>query len=453
MAQGFRRDLMVTLNQEEQYQVLFEQKLVKAIANELETGEEETKAALVMKISEECWKEIFEGEINEIQEEIKYNDDIIRQGVAEGTRKTLADRSKELSERKEKIERGISMMSRCTPEKADKYYTLYKPKAVKYYIENELSKIKEVTKDPKDLPENHNTIALEYLKKFQNNYDFSDREMAYIIKFMLQCKNRLYGKESRYNIMLALYDEQGSGKTYIADAFYKVINNAEKAETMQIDHILGDFGTIDVGKKLLIKFDEFGKQDKSNLDVLKAYVDGGTMIVNQKYEKPIPIEVKSSFLLTTNTPPYILYGAEKYSRRIMVIDYKKVWNEDMASQKEVEDWLTKIWENLDNSEGENNILKLWGFDDTIVMDKANEEKETAFEEWAGSLDYDKINLLLNMKNKNRKWFRDNFDIKSPTTADLFLRNPKYFTTNQVYSNCYYTPTPQLLEMLDTITHL
>lgn len=432
MSRGQRTDLFISLKQ----RMLYEEALQKRVIDYLNTKRDDDYEPLknkVMKMRYASWQEVFSDELKQIEEHIALNSQDISK--SDEIQKDIAKRQSIYNF----IESSSFVSDSFSPNDFFRNYTTV---AATSAINKSLRDMKNASKLPVDLPPTYNDIAKEALKNIQTCYGWSDTETAYFVKFLIQCKNRLYNIRNNYNIMLALYGDQGSGKTEFANALYKAVNNTEKAENMPLDNILGSFGTLDVAKKLLIKFDEFGFQHKENLDALKTYIDGGIQTINRKYQDPIAVEVISSFILTTNIDPAILYGNELQSRRIMVINFDKGWK---SSIKEVSRWINDLWANLDNTEN-GSLLKQLGFDDKCLIEqkKAN-DLEDAFLDWWYSLPSDTQFSLQSTSRESHmtlQKFKLMVGLTSDTLAKAYLSG-KYFEVYVSGRNKWYYATEVL----------
>jgi hypothetical protein len=435
MSRGQRTDLFISLKQ----RMLFEEALQKRAIDYLNTKRDDDYEPLnnkVMKMRYSSWQEVFSEDLKQIDEHIALNSQDVSK--SDEVQKDITKRQSIYSF----IESNSIVSDAFNP---NEFFRKYTTPAATYAINMSLRNMKNASKLPIDLPPTYNDIAKEALKNIQTCYGWSDTETAYFIKFLIQCKNRLYNIRNNYNIMLALYGDQGSGKTEFANALYKAVNNTEKAENMPLDNILGSFGTLDVAKKLLIKFDEFGFQHKENLDALKTYIDGGIQTINRKYQDPIAVEVISSFILTTNIDPAILYGNELQSRRIMVINFDKGWK---SSIKEVSQWINILWANLDNTEN-GSLLKQLGFDDKCLIEqkKAN-DLEDAFLDWWYSLPSD-IQFALQSTSRESHMTLSKFKLEVGLTSDTLAKaylSGKYFEVYVSGRNKWYYATDALINI-------
>lgn len=432
MSRGQRTDLFVSMKQ----RMLFEEAIQKRAIEYINTKRDDDYEPLnnkVMKMRYASWQEVFSEDLKQIEEHIALNSQDISK--SDEVQKDITKRQSIYNF----IENNSIVYDTFDP---NGFFRKYTTVAATSAINKSLRDMKNASKLPVDLPPTYNDIAKEALKNIQTCYGWSDTETAYFVKFLIQCKNRLYNIRNNYNIMLALYGDQGSGKTEFANALYKAVNNTDKAENMPLDNILGSFGTLDVAKKLLIKFDEFGFQHKENLDALKTYIDGGIQTINRKYQDPISVEVISSFVLTTNIDPAILYGNELQSRRIMVINFDKGWK---SSIKEVSRWINDLWANLDNTENRS-LLKRLGFDDKCLIEqkKAN-DLEDAFLNWWYSLDSDKQFALQSTTRESHMTiakFKLEVGIISDALAKAYLSG-KYFEMYVSGRNKWYYATEAL----------
>lgn len=432
MSRGQRTDLFISMKQ----RMLYEEALQKRAIEYLNTRRDDDYEPLnnkVMRMRYDSWLEVFSEEIKQIDNHISLNSQDVSK--SDEVQKDITKRQSIYNF----IESNSIVSDSFNPTDFLRKFTT---PAATYSINQSLRKMKNASKLPIDLPPNYNETAKKALKNIQTCYGWSDTEAAYFVKFLIQCKNRLYNVRNNYNIMLALYGEQGSGKTEFANALYKVINCTDKAENMPLDNILGSFGTLDVAKKLLIKFDEFGFQHKENLDALKTYIDGGIQTINRKYQDPIAVEVISSFVLTTNIDPALLYGNELQSRRIMVINFDKGWK---SSIKELSQWINDLWSNLDNTEN-GSLLKQLGSDDKCLIEqkKAN-DLEDAFLDWWYSLDSDKQFALQSTTRESHMTltkFKLEVGITSDTRAKAYLSG-KYFEVYVSGRNKWYYATEAL----------
>lgn len=426
MSRGQRTDLFVTMKQ----RMLYEEALQKRAIDYLNTRRDDDYEPLnnkVMKMRYDSWLEVFSEDLNQLNNHIALNSQDASK--SDEMQKDIAKRQSIYNY----IENSSIVSDSFNPTDFLRKFTT---PAATYAINMSLLNMKNASKLPIDLPSNYNDIAKKALKNIQTCYSWSNIETAYFVKFLIQCKRRLYKTYNNYNVMLALYGNQGSGKTEFANALYKVVNCTDKAENMPLDNILGNFGTLDVAKKLLIKFDEFGYQQKENLDSLKTYIDGGLQTINRKYQDPITIEVLSSFILTTNIDPAQLYGNELQSRRILVINFNKGWK---SSTEEVKQWLSELWANLDCTENGSLLTQLGYNDKDLIESKKEEDLDKAFLDWWYSLDED---LRLYLKSSDReshitlKKFKNDTGIKYDTLAKSYLSS-KYFDVYIYGRNKWY----------------
>lgn len=186
-------------------------------------------------------------------------------------------------------------------------------------------------------------------------YGISDEDLKPILALFSQVKHRINAfrdagdirKISSYNdfgIMPAFHGEQGCGKSEFASIIARTMGS--ECEYC-IDDIIGDFGTLDVFYKPLIIMNEFGRQKKEGLDLLKSYINGEKVTVNKKFREPVVGRVFSSFILTSNPDPEMLKGTDLGSRRICVVEFtNKI---PTKSIDEIERAVKTIWEHCDET--------------------------------------------------------------------------------------------------------
>lgn len=223
-------------------------------------------------------------------------------------------------------------------------------------------------------------------------YGISDHDLRPILAFFSQIKKRLNCFKTAgdirnidsfhdFGIMPAFYGPQGCGKSEFASIIAKVVSGAICEHS--IDDILGNYGTLDVFYKPLIVMNEFGRQNKNNLDLLKSYINGEIVGVNRKYREEVISRCFASFILTSNFDPEMLKGTELGSRRICVIHFEN--NKPKSTIQEIENAVKTIWDNCD----ENTFEMFWKMSKEDLSRQNLEEQTTSeINEFIGSLNSD-----------------------------------------------------------------
>ena len=203
MSRGQRTDLFISLKQ----RMLFEEAIQKRAIDYLNTKRDDDYEPLnnkVMKMRYNSWLEVFSEDLKQIEEHITLNSQDVSK--SDEVQKDITKRQSIYNF----IENNSFVPDSFNP---NDFFRKYTTVAATCAINKSLHNMKNASKLPIDLPSNYNDIAKEALKNIQSCYSWSDTEAAYFVKFLIQCKNRLYNIRNNYNIMLALYGDQGSGKT------------------------------------------------------------------------------------------------------------------------------------------------------------------------------------------------------------------------------------------------
>lgn len=218
-------------------------------------------------------------------------------------------------------------------------------------VNRELSKL--VSNEAKEY---NDKVIQDALIKIQDCYGISDKDLYPILALFSQIKLRInafkkagdirnIGNYDDFGIMPAFYGPQGCGKSEFASIISKVITGSECAHG--IDEILGNYGTMDVFYKPLVLMNEFGRQKKEGLDLLKSYINGEIVGVNRKYRETFVGRVFSSFILTSNFDPEMLKGSELGSRRICIVNFCN--NAPTLPKDEIQQAVQDIWDNCDET--------------------------------------------------------------------------------------------------------
>lgn len=252
------------------------------------------------------------------------------------------------------------------------------------------------------------------LAKIGDCYGISDKDLRPILALLCQIKLRINAFKkagdirniSSYNdfgIMPAFYGPQGCGKSEFASIIANVIgSDCEHG----IDDIIGNYGTMDVFFKPLIVMNEFGRQKKEGLDLLKSYVNGEVVGVNRKYRDTVVGRVFSSFILTSNFDPEMLKGSELGSRRICVVNFCN--NIPKLSRDEIKQAVQDIWDNCD----ETTFDKFFGMSkEDLSRGNLEEQTNGAIEEFLGTLTDD-----------DKEWLMDRHTI---TAIHKYLTEQRY----------------------------
>lgn len=273
-------------------------------------------------------------------------------------------------------------------------------------------------------------------------YGIEDKELQPILALFCQIRLRLNAfkkagcdirKIDSYNdfgIMPAFYGNQGCGKSAFASIIGKVIGlDCEHG----IDDILGNYGTKDVFYRPLIIMNEFGRQNKNNLDLLKSYINGEIVTVNKKFKDPIIARCFASFILTSNFDPEMLKGTELGSRRICVVHFNN--NVPTKSLEEIEEAVRTIWDNCDETTFDKffNITK-----EDLARDNLANQTETEIEEFRQYLDDDAKNYLSGklLRKQVRDYLSERYRLPM-TYVDSFLKQEKLFQKVRYDKVTYY----------------
>lgn len=273
-------------------------------------------------------------------------------------------------------------------------------------------------------------------------YGIDDKELKPILALFSQIRLRLstfkkagcdIRKIEGYNdfgIMPAFYGDQGCGKSAFASIISKVVGlDCEHG----IDDILGNYGTKDVFYRPLIVMNEFGRQNKNNLDLLKSYINGEVVTVNKKFKDPIIARCFASFILTSNFDPEMLKGTELGSRRICVIHFNN--KIPTKSLQEIEDAVRTIWDNCD----ETTFEKFFGkTKEDLARDNLAEQTETEIEEFRSYLDDDAVSYLSGklLRKQVRDYLSERYRFPM-TYVDSFLKQDSLFKKIKYSKSTYY----------------
>lgn len=271
------------------------------------------------------------------------------------------------------------------------------------------------------------------ISEFSKCYpEFSDKDIAKLLQFFIQIKTRLFDLSSNdQNIMLCLYGKQGSGKTTLGEAISNVVQGEVKRH--MLDELLGNFGTLDVFTAPIILFDEFGSRQKENLDKLKVLVDGGIIEVNRKYVNPVTGRCLSSFLLTTNTDPDLLKGAETGNRRILVIkmNNNRTFPDKTTVRKALEDMFRYIYvDDLEEFTGYNI--------NNLTIDEYEIQKEETIEDFIISATEEQITSLETASKITVTSLMRIANIMAKQRAIEILSDTRYFTKHVSGRQTYYS---------------
>lgn len=252
------------------------------------------------------------------------------------------------------------------------------------------------------------------LVKIGDCYGIPDKDLKPILALFCQIKLRINAFKkagdirniSSYNdfgIMPAFYGPQGCGKSEFASIIANVIgSDCEHG----IDDIIGNYGTMDVFFKPLIVMNEFGRQKKEGLDLLKSYVNGEVVGINRKYRDTVVGRVFSSFILTSNFDPEMLKGSELGSRRICVVNFCN--NVPQLSRDEIKNAVQDIWDNCD----ETTFDKFFGISkEDLSRGNLEEQTNGAIEEFLGTL-----------TDEDKEWLMDRHTI---TAIHKYLTEQRY----------------------------
>ena len=276
-------------------------------------------------------------------------------------------------------------------------------------VNRELSKL--VSNDRKVF---NDEVINNALAKIGDCYGISDKDLRPILALLCQIKLRINAfkkagdirKISSYNdfgIMPAFYGPQGCGKSEFASLIAGVVGSECEHG---IDDIIGAYGTLDVFFKPLIVMNEFGRQKKEGLDLLKQFVNGEKVDIHRKYREPVGGRVFSSFILTSNFDPEMLKGSELGSRRIIVVNFGN--NVPKLSKDEIKQAVQDIWDNCD----ETTFSKFFGISkEDLSRGNLEEQTDGAVEEFLGTL-----------TDEDKEWLMDRHTI---TAIHKYLIEQKY----------------------------
>lgn len=235
------------------------------------------------------------------------------------------------------------------------------------------------------------------LAKIGDCYGISDKDLRPILALLCQIKLRINAFKKAgdirnirsyndFGIMPAFYGPQGCGKSEFASIIASVVGGECEHG---IDDIIGTYGTLDVFFKPLIIMNEFGRQKKEGLDLLKQFVNGENVDIHRKYREPVGGRVFSSFILTSNFDPEMLKGSELGSRRICVVNFCN--NIPQLSKDEIKQAVQDIWDNCD----ETTFAKFFGISkEDLSRGNLEEQTDGAIEEFLGTItDEDKEWLM------------------------------------------------------------
>ena len=391
--------IKLTISQSEQLQ--------EAVINYLANAPEydySNKPAVLQRIYEELFNNTINGTTPEqTQQQIRLYEALVASGTAKPedieTLKTLKS-SSYIKEREVRFSQ--SQISSFFSQEA---YT--ESSYVK--VNNELSKL--VSTDRKIF--NDETIC-NALLKIKDCYGISDEDLRPILALLCQIKLRINAFKKAgdirkiksyddFGIMPAFYGPQGCGKSEFASIIASVVGSECEHG---IDDIIGNYGTMDVFFKPLIVMNEFGRQKKEGLDLLKSYVNGEVVGVNRKYRDTVVGRVFSSFILTSNFDPEMLKGSELGSRRICVVNFCN--NIPALPKEEIKQAVQDIWDNCD----ETTFSKFFGISkEDLSRGNLEEQTDGAIEEFLGTL-----------TDEDKEWLMDRHTV---TAIHKYLTERKY----------------------------
>ena len=263
--------------------------------------------------------------------------------------------------------------------------------------------------------EYNDKVIQDALIKIRDCYGISDKDLYPILALFSQIRLRInvfkkagdirkIGKYNDFGIMPAFYGPQGCGKSDFASIISEVITGSECAHG--IDEILGNYGTMDVFYKPLILMNEFGRQKKEGLDLLKSYINGEIVGVNRKYRETFVGRVFSSFILTSNFDPEMLKGSELGSRRICVVNFCN--NAPKLSKDEIKQAVQDIWDNCDEKT----------FDKFFQISKECLSRRNLEEQTDGAIE----EFLNTLTDEDKEWLMERHTL---TAIHKYLTEQKY----------------------------
>ena len=276
-------------------------------------------------------------------------------------------------------------------------------------VNRELSKL--VSNESKEY---NDEVIQDALIKIQDCYGISDKDLYPILALFSQIKLRINAFKKAgdirnitsyddFGIMPSFYGPQGCGKSEFASIIANVIgSNCEHG----IDDIIGNYGTMDVFFKPLIIMNEFGRQKKEGLDLLKSYVNGEVVGVNRKYRDTVVGRVFSSFILTSNFDPEMLKGSELGSRRICVVNFCN--NAPKLSKDEIKQAIQDIWDNCDETT----------FEKFFQISKEKLSRRNLEEQTDGAIE----EFLDTLTDEDKEWLMDRHTL---TAIHKYLTEQKY----------------------------
>lgn len=277
-------------------------------------------------------------------------------------------------------------------------------------------------------------------------YGISDKELKPILALLSQIKLRLKvfsevgdirkvtGYKGDHGIMPAFWGNQGCGKSEFANLISEVVSGKTCAHS--IDTVLGKWGTLDAFYKPLILMNEFGRQKKDNLDLLKSYVNGEVVEVDRKNKDPVVANAFASFIITSNFDPEMLKGTELGSRRICVVNFNN--NKPTKSIEEVKQAIQDIWDNCD----ETTFDKFFHTTkEDLAMSNLEEQTETEIEEFLATITDDDKDWLVatpNLTKRNiTKRLCENYGVPA-TYVHMLLKEQKLFDVKQYSKVKFYS---------------
>ena len=389
----------LTISQSEQLQEIVKDYL--ANASEYDYS---NKPALLQRLYEETFNNTVDGMTPEqVQQQIRLYDTLVESG------KATPEDIKTLKRLKSKDSIGNREVLFSQSQVASFFSQEAYTEASYRKVNNELSKL--VSTDRKIF---NDDVICNALLKIKDCYGISDEDLRPILALLCQIKLRIntfkkagdIRKISSYNdfgIMPAFYGPQGCGKSEFAAIIASVVGSECEHS---IDEIIGTYGTLDVFFKPLIIMNEFGRQKKEGLDLLKSYVNGEIVGVSRKYRDTISGRAFASFILTSNFDPEMLKGSELGSRRICVVNFCN--NIPTLPKDEIKQAIQDIWDNCD----ETTFSKFFKISkEDLSRGNLEEQTDGAIEEFLGTL-----------TDEDKEWLMDRHTI---TAIHKYLTEQKY----------------------------
>lgn len=362
------------------------------------------KSAILQRLYEELFNNTINGLTPEqIQQQIQLYETLVKAGIAtEEDKARLATFKSGNFIGNREIQFSVSQVASFF---TNEVYT----EASYLKVNRELSKL--VSNERKVF---NDEVINDALVTISDCYGISDKDLRPILALLCQIKLRInafknagdirkIGSYNDFGIMPAFYGPQGCGKSEFAAIIASVVGDCCEHG---IDDIIGNYGTLDVFFKPLIIMNEFGRQKKEGLDLLKSFVNGEKVDIHRKYREPVGGRVFSSFILTSNFDPEMLKGSELGSRRICVVNFNN--NVPTKSKDEVKQAIQDIWDNCDETTFEKffHISK-----EHLSRGNLEEQTDNAVQEFLGTLtDDDKV------------WLTDRHTI---TAIHKYLTEQKY----------------------------